>query len=225
MLGFHMLTSFARQPRLSQQFKQNLDTMKTTKLAVRLFGLSFFILSSAMFSGCAPMARTSKYMTASTGVPAAPPSGKVLVCIHRPQGAWQGLAMNGGSGYYTSIWDGTKFIADLGNEQSVAYVCEPGIHYFLSESPFLQACIEAQLLPDKTYDLWIHSYKLMPLKQDTKSRKLVAKWTQKNRWVAPTPAAATYEQRKQDQVRQMLEQFTFGQRHDKLQHLAADDHR
>ena len=119
--------------------------MNNTKLTVRFFGLCSLVLAGVLFSGCAPMSKTSKYMAASLCAPASPPAGKALVCIHRPKAFW-------GNKLYTKIWDDTKFIADLGNGHSVAYVCEPGKHYFMNTSAQAEACVEAQLLPDKTYE-------------------------------------------------------------------------
>ena len=100
--------------------------MKNTTHTVRFFGLCSLILAGALFSGCAgPTGKTSKYMAASSGVPASPPAGKALVCIHRPKS-------HAAHNYYIGIWEDTKFIADLGNGHSVAYICEPGKHYFMS---------------------------------------------------------------------------------------------
>jgi hypothetical protein len=199
--------------------------MTNTKLTVRFFGLCSLVLAGALFSGCAWKNETSKYMTASLNVPASPPAGKALVCIHRPS------APAGHSLYYAGIWDDMKFIADLGNANSVAYVCEPGRHYLLSLFPGETSCVEAQLLPDKTYDLWIDTagvfatFKLKPLHQDDKTRRRVANWIQQDRWIEPASPAAAYEQAKQDKIRQLLEDFTSGKLQDKLQHLAPDDHR
>jgi len=185
------------------------------------------LVSLALFNGCAgPKARTSKYMAAEASAPTSPPSGKVLVCIHRPK-AYFGCKL------YSSVWDGTKFIADLGNGHSVAYVCDPGEHYFLNRSAEEQGCVEAQLLPDQTYDLWVKngygtwvaSFKLVPVDQNQENRQKVAEWTQKNRWVSPASPSEAYEAKKQEEVKQLLDEFISGRRHDKLQQLSADDHR
>jgi hypothetical protein len=196
--------------------------MKNTKLTVRLFGLCSLVLAGVLFSGCAWTNKTSKYMTVSSNIPTSPPAGKALVCIHRPS------AVGGNSLYYFGIWVDGKFIADIGNANSVAYVCEPGKHYFLSLFPGEASCIEAQLLPDKTYDLLaerIWTRRLQPLHQNDKTRRQVAKWSQKNRWIEPAATAAAYEQEKKEMAQQFLEEFISGKRHDKLQHLAPDDHR
>jgi len=203
--------------------------MKTNKLAFRLFKLFPLVLAGALLGGCAaPMSKTSKYMTVASNVPTAPPAGKALVCIHRPKAFW-------GHPLYTKIWDGTNFIADLGNCHSVAYVCEPGLHYFMNTSAQAEGCVEAQLLPDKTYDLrtetitstLIVSFKIKPIQQNAEERQQVAEWTRKNRWVEPGPRASAFVQNEKEQndIRQLIEDFTSGKRHDKLQHLAADDHR
>jgi hypothetical protein len=201
--------------------------MKNIKFTAKLFGLFFLVLAGALFSGCAPMSKTSKFMTVASA-PTAPPAGKVLVCIHRPK-AFAGHPL------YTKIWDGTKFIADLGNGHSVAYVCEPGEHYFMNTSAEAEGCIEAQLLPDKTYDLWLDtldwtfivSFKIKPVHQDDQGRQQVAEWTKQNRWVEPGSRASGFAQnvKEQDDIRQLIEDFASGKRHDKLQHLAPDDHR
>ncbi len=194
--------------------------MKNTKFTVRFLGLCSLVLAVALFSGCAPMSKTSKYMAASLSAPASPPAGKTLVCIHRPRARTEYKV-------YTAIWDGTKFIADLGNGHSVAYVCEPGQHYFMNLSGDSPACVEAQLLPDKTYDLWVNTFpiKLKPVHQGDITQQKIAAWTGENRWVAPASTAADYEQRKQEKIRQLLEEFISGKRHDRLQHMAAEDHR
>lgn len=201
--------------------------MKTPKLAARLLELFVLVFAAVLFSGCAgPMARTSKYMAVVSKPLTSPPPGKSLVCIQRPR-AYTGY------GLYTAVWDDTHFVADLGNGHSVAYVCDPGEHYFLNLSVEETGCVDAQLLPDQTYDLWIQggygfwvaSFKLRPLHQDAKTRQRVAKWTRKNRWVEPAPAAKAYEQANQERIHKLVEEFVSGRRHKKLQHLAADDHR
>lgn len=202
--------------------------MKNTIFTIRLFGLFSLVLAGAIFSGCAPMSKTSKYMNAASIAPTAPPAGKALVCIHRPRAYW-------GHQLYTKIWDGTNFIADLGNGHSVAYVCEPGVHYFMNTSAQAEGCVEAQLLPDKTYDLWadtilttfIVSFKIKPIQQDGEARQQVAEWAKENRWVESGSRASAFVQneKEQNEIRQLIEDFTSGKRQDKLQHLAADDHR
>jgi len=201
--------------------------MKNIKLTVKWFGFCSLVLAGALFSGCAgPMAKPSKIMAAAATIPSAPPPGKALVCVQRPKSWW-------GQKFYTGIWDDTHFVADLGNGHSVAYVCEPGTHHFMNLSIEATGCVEAQLLPDQIYDLrtdtllWtaLVSFKIKPLHQDAETRARVAEWTRRNHWVEPTPPSAAYEQEKQDTVRRLLEEFTTGDRKDKLQHLAPEDHR
>jgi hypothetical protein len=87
------------------------------------------------------------------------------------------------------------------------------------------ACVQAQLLPDTTYDLWITLLKLKPIRQGDEIRQRVADWTTKDRWVTPGSTAAGYEQRKQEIIQKVLEEFISGKRHDSLQQMAAEDHR
>jgi hypothetical protein len=202
--------------------------MNYLKCKCRLINLFVLALACALFSGCAPTSRTSKYMIAAPSALTGPPAGKALVCIHRPK-AFSGHPL------YTKIWDGTNFIADLGNGHSVAYVCDPGTHYFMNTSAEAEGCVQAQLLPDKTYDLWtdtilstfIVSFKIKPVHQDAEGRQKVAEWTKETRWVEPGLRAAAFDQNEklQKDIRQLIEDFASGKRHDKLQYLAPDDHR
>lgn len=201
--------------------------MKKVQRNLGILGLCSLVLASALLSGCASSTPwTSRKVAAASGIPAAPPPGKTLVCIHCPKTSLY-VKLD------TRIWDGTNFVASLGNGFSTAYVCEPGEHYFLNLSVEISACVEASLLPDQTYDLWVDtyrgmfvtSYKIKPLKQDDKTRRRVAKWSEQNRWVERASAAADYEQDKQATVLNLLEEFTAGDRKDKLQHLAPEDHR
>jgi hypothetical protein len=201
--------------------------MNGSKLGIKILGLFSLVLAAALFSGCAgSTARPGRNMAAISGIPGSPPAGKTLVFIHCPKTSLY-VKLN------TGIWDGTNFIGGLGNGYSTAYICEPGEHYFMNLSVEITACVEAQLLPDKTYDLWVDtyrgmfvtSYKLKPLQQDDKTRRRVAKWSGQNLWVEPGSSAGAYERAKQDDIRRLLEEFISGPRHNKLQHMAPDDHR
>jgi len=200
--------------------------MKTSKRIVGPLGCSSLLTCSVIVSGCAgPITKTSKYMTASPAGPASAPPGKTLVCIHRPK-EHQGWI------FYTKIWDGTNFVADLGNGHSTGYVCDPGRHYFINRSIEISACVEADLLADETYDLWLDnagllvpSFKIKPLRQDERKRRAVPKWTGKHRWVEPASSAAVYEQEKQDGIEQLREEFISESRLPRMQQLAPNDHR
>jgi hypothetical protein len=159
-------------------------------------------------------------MNTSFAPPASPPAGKVLVCIQRPKAILE-------SKVYTAIWDGTNLVADLGNGHSVAYVCDPGQHYFMNLSQDSPACVEAQLLPDKTYDLWIANLpiRIKPVRESDMMQPQIADWTSKNHWVTPASSAEAYEQKKQGKIQQLLGEFASGKRHDQLQQMAAEDHR
>jgi hypothetical protein len=190
------------------------------KLTFKWFGLCSLVLAGALFSGCVhSLARTSKYMAVCANPPASPPAGKALVCIHRQRALI-------GCKAYVAIWEDTNFIADLGSGHSVACICDPGKHYFVSTSGD-PGCVEAELLADQIYDLRTGPvvFALTRLDQDQETRRQVAEWTRENRWIKPAPAAVVYEQAKQDRIRQLIESFISGSRKDKLQHLAPEDHR
>jgi hypothetical protein len=192
---------------------KSIKTLKKTSILVSTFA------AAALLCGCAgPTSRTSKYMSAAVTPPASPPPGKALVCIHRPKALLE-------SKMYTAIWDSTNLIADLGNGHSVAYVCEPGQHYFMNLSADWPACVQAPLLPDKTYDLWIDNMpiRIKPVQKSDAMQQQIAEWTKKDRWVAPGSTAEGYEQRKQEIIRKVLGEFISGKRH--LQYMAAEDHR
>jgi hypothetical protein len=164
-------------------------------------------------------------MQESTLADQAPPPGKSLVCIHRPR-ARQGY------GLYTGVWDSKNLIADLGNGHSVAYVCDPGKHYFINRSVELVAVVEAELLRDNTYDLWldtagawIASFKLKPVTRGSKDRSHAAIWAKENHWVTRGPSAAGHEHARAQEIELILHDFIEGEKKGRLQHLSADDHR
>lgn len=196
--------------------------MKNIKSVAGSFGICSLALAAALLGGGASPETGSANL-----VPAAPVApGKARVCIHCPK-----------SSIYvklpTSVWDGTNFIAELGNGHSVAYVCGPGEHYFINLSVEITGCVEADLQAGQTYDLWVDTYrgmfvsskKIKPVHQDEKGRQLVAKWTHRDSWIDPASTPAATEPNKQQTLQQLIQEFTSGSRHDKLQHLAADDHR
>jgi hypothetical protein len=185
------------------------------------------LLIALLLTGCAsPYGKTSRLMQPAFAPAMLPPPGKTLVCIHRPR-ATQGYVL------YTGIWDSTKLIADLGNGHSVAYVCEPGKHYFINRSAEVVGVVEADLLPDKTYDLCTHiagafvaSFKLKPLKPGDKEYQKLPKLLATQMWVTPEPGAAgDYQSRKGKEVEHILQDFSSGDKNDRLQHLSAEDHR
>jgi hypothetical protein len=182
------------------------------------------VISMMFAGGCAlPIAKTSKLMDESAPPPEAPPEGKSLVCIHRPKS---------GAKLYTTIWDRVRLIGDLGNGHSLAYVCEPGKHYFINRSVQRTGVVDAELLPGKTYDLWVAikgtgivSFELEPVKPGSKERGLVAQWSQENRWVSLRPSAATTDDKKVGEIEDIIRDFTTGRKQARLQHLASTDFR
>ena len=66
-------------------------------------------LAALLLAGCAgPISSPSNLMAKVARPASTPPAGKALVLIHRPRAA-QGYKL------YTGVWDGSHFIADLGN--------------------------------------------------------------------------------------------------------------
>jgi hypothetical protein len=196
------------------------SNMKIAKLS------SLFAAFVVLLTGCAgPISKTSKMMQPVVVAPSVAPPGKSLVYIHRPR-AYQGHPL------YTGVWDSKTFVADLGNGHSVAYPCEPGQHYFINRSVELVGVVEAQLLPDKTYDLWVDtagafiaSFKLKPVKPGSKQAALVPKWSKEHRWITPGETAAEHEQDKSADIDQIIQDFVLGKKRNRLQHLAPEDHR
>jgi hypothetical protein len=166
-------------------------------------------------------------MQIASSPPATPPPGKTLVCVHRPKS-------NCGWTSIIGIWDGTKLIGALGSGHSLWFICEPGKHYLggFGPPPECLSAVEAQLLPDQTYDLWIDPYhgwthvlQLRPIKTGDKERKQVAIWSKRNLWVERDATAADYEAAKEEVIQRRFDEFISGKERDRLQHLAPEDHR
>src|SRR5262249_49108382 len=154
----------------------------------------FFCLAALCLNGCSwPISPPSRLMLQTSAPAGVPPSDKALVLIHRPY-LYYGYRL------YGTVWDGTRFIADLGNCNSVAYPCEPGQHYFINYSPDRVGVVDAQLLPAQIYDLlldsewtWIPGFQLEPIKRVDPQRKDIPSWEKAHRWITRGPAAAKYE--------------------------------
>jgi len=223
----------------------NARMSRWTLLALVLFGHLWVV-------GCAgPMSAPSALMVKAARPASAPPADKTLVCIHRPWKKQQpalyealiGMAWASdtdpvdekGHTRYTSIWDGGHLIADLGNGNSAAYVCDPGTRYFINQSSLGNGVVEANLLPGQTYDLWVNvdsgflfvrpSILLEPVKSDSKERALIPKWERKNHWVERGPAAAGEEQLRHVKIDLILHEYISGDHTNRLLHLATWDHR
>jgi hypothetical protein len=193
---------------------------QTLKLA------SILSVTSLLLVGCVgPITHPSNLMVKVEKPAIAPPAGKSLVLIHRPRNM-QGWKL------YTGVWDGSHFIADLGNGHSAAYVCEPGTNYFINRSVERVGVVEAQLLPDQIYDLRLNiagaiiaSFQIEPLKRADKLRKKLPKWEAENVWVGRGPLAAEHESERQSEIKLILHDFTSGGKQDRMRHLGPDDHR
>ena len=163
-------------------------------------------------------------MTRDLSVPTSPPAGKTLVCFHRPynkRGRW----------VTTGLWDGASFVGTVGTGHSIAYVCDPGQHYFSSRSAGPVGVVEAQLLPDKTYDLCVYVegmaniMRVVPVKDIDRTQNRVATWSRENLWVKRDAAAAEFEQQNAQRVKEVLREYVEGNKTNRLAHLAASDHR
>jgi hypothetical protein len=198
---------------------EGLSAGRRATLALVLAGLTVLV-------GCAgPQAKPSDIMKVGSPPVLVPAVGKSLVLIHRPRAAQ-------GYGLYTGIWEGTNFIADLGNGHSAAYLCDPGVHYFLNRSVERVGVVEAHLLPDHIYDLrlgtcgaWIASFQIEPVKKEDRMRAKLPQWTQEHLWVERNDQARKHELERTAEVELILKDFVSGAKNDRLRHLATEDHR
>lgn len=149
--------------------------------------------------------------------PLTPPPGKSLVYFHR--------ALSPIKVYYTSGWDGTNFLADLGNGHSLAYICEPGKHIFTSRCVAQVSVIEANLLPDKIYDFvaGLEYLSLKPITRNSKERPLVSQWMTNAVWVTRGLGAKNYAESRQEMNNELIRDFTTGPKQKRLLYLAPDD--
>jgi hypothetical protein len=192
----------------------------------RASGLWLVALGTLFLAGCAgPITRPSPIMQKAASVVDAPPAGKSLVLIHRPR-AGQGYKL------YTGVWDSTNFLADLGNGHSFTYACEPGRHYFINRSIERVGVVEAELLPEKIYDLrldtagaFLASFQLEPIKRSDKTREKIAGWSKENLRVTRGPTAENHERLRRKEIELILQDFVFGAKKDRLRKLGPDDHR
>lgn len=184
-------------------------------------GLTVLLLA---VSGCGALrpkrdpGKVSKYSQLAGVPPSAPPKGKTLVFFHRPAEALTHL-------YFTAVWDDEHWIADLGYIQSVAYVCDPGRHVFSSRGPSRVSVVEADLLADQVYDIWISEWKIRPITVGSEQRALVSDWMNRAVWISRGPMAGEYEQRAVEEVGRVIHDFTVGDKKGRLLHLNPEDHR
>lgn len=210
----------------SQSSLNDIPNAQSPAGTLRWTATALFALAILLLTGCAgPIARPSAIMEKAPAKVEAPPSGKSLVMIQRPRN---------GQGYrlYTGVWDSNRFLADLGNGQSVAYACEPGKHYFINRSVERVGVVEANLLPDKTYDLrvdiagaFIASFQLEPVKRGHKSFDKTGAWAKEHLWVTRGPTATEHEKQRQKEIELILKDFVGGEKKDRLRQLAPEDHR
>lgn len=182
------------------------------------------LLAVGLLAGCAHVSKTSALMR-ETPQMQAPPSGKALVCFHRPK-------HSAGWAIYQGLWDGREFIGDIGAGQSMAYVCEPGRHLFVGRSPEISSVTQADLLPGKIYDLsidlggaFIASFTLEPIKAGDRKRGKVAKWSAENRWVTASGARPKNYDEAVVEVERCMKDFVDGAKRNRLRILSPADHR
>lgn len=188
-------------------------------------GLAILAVSGLLLTGCtSPFGKPSPLMAKAPAHIDAPSPGKSLVLIHRPRHS-QGYKL------YTGVWDSKKFIADLGNGHSVAYECEPGTHYFINRSVERVGVVEAQLLPDHTYGLWVNiagafvaSFQIEPLKRGAKNFDNASKWANENTWINRAPPSDEHERVRQSEIELIMKDFISGEKKDRLRHLGPDDY-
>jgi hypothetical protein len=185
------------------------------------------VLAGLVFwTGCAgPTSKPTKYARLDPAPIKTPPPGKCLVCIHRPkarQAQW----------VKTGLWDGGTLIGNIGSGNSIAYVCDPGQHYFLSRSFEQNGAVEGTLQAEQIYDLWIDpgayfapTPKIKPVKPGSKQRTEVPRWMTEHRWVTRDESAAEHERQDSEAVKKLIQEFVSGRENYQLGHLAAEDHR
>jgi hypothetical protein len=145
------------------------------------------------------------------------------------------------------VWDSKKLIGALGDRQSVAHVCDPGKHYFISRSVSrpkfadydVISAAEAELLPGNTYDLPVANieshissapnsggFKLYPVTPGSKEWAWVSTCVnQGNHWITRRLGAADYEQKTAAEIDVILHDFVEGKMRSQVKHLSANDHR
>lgn len=161
-------------------------------MILMLMGLLF------LASGCAstPQYKLFDCMQRVDGPPAQPPPGKSLVVFHR-------VSNMTASGLYFHIWEGKRFVGITRGKQGLAYVCEPGEHFFVGrcqqnghwgavEFGEKTTAFSATLLPNQVYDVLclahnaivVHYLSFQPIQAgDIRRRKAIPKWTRSQRWM------------------------------------------
>lgn len=167
----------------------------------------------------------TRFMKGSDEPMSEPPAGMALVVFHRPS-AWDWDDD-------CPIYDGTRLIGNLRGEQWFQYPCEPGRHHFIGRAQKVSV-IEATLAAGRTYDLvldvglgvWKADVVLQPLARDDKRRKKLERWERSDDflvWRGDTREALAYEERTLRANERALEDFTRGDKRDRLLVLRADD--
>jgi hypothetical protein len=180
-------------------------------------------LAILLTAGCTSHAKPSEIMQKAPAHAGTPPSGKSLVLIYYPTSFLD----------YSGVWDSTNFLADLGGGHAVAYVCEPGQHYFINRSVEKVGVVEGQLVAGKTYGLYLHSnvgwvsssVSIEPIKRNTSEWEKAPQWDKDAIWVTRAPSAANHELARRAYIEEILRDFVYGDKKDRVRHLGPEDGR
>ena len=153
------------------------------------------------------------------------------MCIHRYK-ILQGVAR---PTYPAYVWDGEKFVGELGNGHGLSFLCAPGKHTFVCSTPSVASAVEANLRAGKTYDfyisksklgMWETAFDLNPINSGDSRREEVEGWLENQKAVKLNPEkAAVYEESHRNLIRGIIHDFTEGSKKERLTHMAASDHR
>ena len=161
-------------------------------------------------------------------VPDRAPPGKALVFFHR---VFRFLGQESS----VTVWDGAAFLGELESGHGCFRVCEPGRHYFVSRSSGRVGVLEADLLAGKIYDITFELKSgfdtvdscISPIVKGDERRSDVPKFLAELSYFEPKPNryVRDYETAQRPETLNIIEDFTTGEKRERLQQLAADDHR
>jgi len=95
------------------------------------------------------------------------------------------------------------------------------------------AMVEAELLPNNTYELCAYYGGLSPVKRGSGAWSSVPDWVKVNHWITCRPSAAEYEQSTTPEIQLILNNFVEGKMRtggqyvsmQKVEYPSPDDHR
>jgi hypothetical protein len=166
----------------------------------------------------------TRYMS-KTAVMNNPPDGKVLVNFHRPSG-WSG-------GYEFNLWDGEHLIGFNSGKTLVQHVCEPGDHTFIARGQSVTVA-KGSLLAGKVYDLVCNvrpgvfgaTVVIDVVGKSDERRGELAEWMEDERTLRMTDENhREFEQGEVAEIRNIIQDFTTGEKSGRLHRINSDDHR